>query len=85
MSNSSLEHYKYLDYIFSYLVNTRSLELDLTLESKQSANNNNTSKSLKLVEVSNTDQRGNLDSRKSTIGNIFLLENINNKKSIAIS
>jgi len=54
MSNSSLEHYKYLDYIFSYLVNTRNLELDLTLESKQSANNN-TSKSLKLIGVSNAD------------------------------
>jgi len=54
MSNFSLEHYKYLDYIFSYLVNTRNLGLDLTLESKQSAYNN-TSKSCKLVEVSNAD------------------------------
>ena len=84
MSNFSLEHYKYLDYIFSYLVNTRSLELDLTLESKQSANNN-TSKSLKLIGVSDADWGGDLDSRKSTIGNIFLLKNINTKKSIAIS
>ena len=87
MSNPSLEHYKYLDYIFSYLVKTKDLELDLTLESKQSTTTSNSkdNKSIKLVGVSNTDQGGDIDSRKSTIGNIFLLENINNKKSIAIS
>ena len=87
MSNPSLEHYKYLDYIFSYLVKTKDLELNLTLESKQSATTSNSkdNKSIKLVGVSDADQGGDIDSRKSTIGNIFLLENINNKKSIAIS
>jgi hypothetical protein len=34
MSNPSLEHLKYLDYICSYLVKTKDLGLDLTLESK---------------------------------------------------
>lgn len=85
MSNPSLEHLKYLDYIFSYLVKTKELGLDLTLESKQPAANNSTNNSIKLVGVSNADQGGDIDSRKSTIGNIFLLENIINKKSIAIS
>jgi hypothetical protein len=88
MSNPSLEHYRYLDYIFSYLVKTKDLGLDLTLESEQSAatsyeNKNNT---IKLVGVSDADWGGDLDSRKSTIGNIFLLENIyNSQKSTAIS
>ena len=34
--NPSLEHYNYLDNIFSYLVKTKNLGLDLTLESSQS-------------------------------------------------
>ena len=87
MSNPSLEHYRYLDYIFSYLVKTKDLGLNLTLESKQSATTSNSkdNKSIKLVGVSDADWGGDIDSRKSTIGNIFLLENINNKKSIAIS
>jgi hypothetical protein len=86
MSNPSLEHYKYLDYIFSYLVKTKNLGLDLTLESMQSANiTTTTNNNIRLVGVSDVDWGGDLDSRKSTIGNIFLLENISNKKSIAIS
>lgn len=85
MSNPSLEHYKYLDYIFSYLLKSKNLGLDLTLKSKQ-ATSNTTSNSIKLVGISDADWGGDLDSRKSTIGNIFTLENIeDNKKSIAIS
>ena len=33
MSNPSVEHLKYLDYVFSYLVKTKNLGLDLTLQS----------------------------------------------------
>jgi hypothetical protein len=85
MSNPSLEHYNYLDYIFSYLVKTKNLGLDLSLEPTQSATSPpKTSNNIKLVGVSDADWGGDLDSRKSTIGNIFLLENIT-KKSIAIS
>ena len=84
MSNPSLEHYKHLDHIFSYLVNTRNSGLDLTLESSQSASNSRLN-SISLVGVSNADQGGDIDSRKSTIGNIFLLKNTNNEKSVAIS
>jgi len=79
MANPSLEHYNYLDNIFSYLVKTKNLGLDLTLESKQSSRD-----PINLVGVSDSDWGGDLDSRKSTIGNIFLLET-SNKKSIAIS
>ena len=82
MSNPSLEHLKYLDYIFSYLVKTKDLGLDLTLESSQSANNS----TLSLVGVSDADWGGDIDSRRSTIGNIFLLESTSkDKKSVAIS
>ena len=81
MSNPNLEHLKYLDYIFSYLVKTKDLGLDLTLEQPTK---NSTSNSIRLVGKSDADWGGNLESRKSTIGNIFLLENIS-KKSIAIS
>jgi hypothetical protein len=84
MSNPSLEHLKYLDYIFSYIVKTKNLGLDLSLEPKQSATTKNKN-FIKLVGVSDADWGGDLDSRKSTIGNIFLLENIISKKSIAIS
>jgi hypothetical protein len=57
MSNPSLEHYRYLDYIFSYLVKTKDLGLDLTLESKQSAATSykNKSNTIKLVGVSDAD------------------------------
>ena len=80
MANPSLEHYNYLDNIFSYLVKTKNLGLDLTLESSQSNLD-----PINLIGVSDLDQRGDLDSRKSTIGNIFVLETSNNYKSIAIS
>ncbi|RYE04909.1 MAG: hypothetical protein EOP33_08175, partial [Rickettsiaceae bacterium] len=54
MSNPSLEHYNYLDYIFSYLVKTKNLGLDLTLEPTQSATSK-TSNNIKLVGVSDAD------------------------------
>ncbi|KAF1925481.1 uncharacterized protein M421DRAFT_70010, partial [Didymella exigua CBS 183.55] len=82
MSNPSLEHYKYLDYVFSYIVRTKDLGLDLTLESKQSAR---TLKPINLVGISDADWGGDLDSRRSTIGNIFSLENVASSKYIAIS
>jgi hypothetical protein len=56
MSNPSLEHYNYLDYIFSYLVKTKNLGLDLSLEPTQSATSPpKTSNNIKLVGVSNAD------------------------------
>ncbi|XPS72906.1 hypothetical protein M3J07_005050 [Ascochyta lentis] len=100
MSNPSLEHLKYLDYIFSYLIKTKDLGLDLTLESNQSTidlnkiyptidNNLSIENSIDLVGVSDADWGGDIDSRKSTIGNIFLLRNIkdnfNCNRSVAIS
>ena len=68
MSNSSLEHYKYLNFIFSYLLKTSNYGLDLTLQSLESnnSNNNNTinniNNSINLLGISDLDQRGNLDS-----------------------
>ena len=94
MSNPSLEHLNYLNSIFSYLLKTRDLGLDLTLESvKQSTTSSNknyynTINSINLLGVSDADWGGDLDSRKSTIGNIFLLNNIKDNyssNSIAIS
>jgi hypothetical protein len=97
MSNPSLEHYKYLNNIFSYLNKTRDLGLDLTLQSiEQSKANNpitNTIKNLKnsinLIGISDSDWGGDLDSRKSTTGNIFILnnnkDNYSNNTNIAIS
>ena len=75
MSNPSLEHYKYLNNIFSYLLKTRELGLDLSI--KQSTKY--TTKLLDLVGISDADWGGDIDSRKSTTGNIFLLSSsINN-------
>ena len=88
MSNPSLEHYNYLDKVQSYLNKTRELGLNLTLESlKQSTNANTLIKSINLLGISDADQGGDLDSRKSTTGNIFIL-NLNKDNSynnIAIS
>ena len=90
MSNPTLEHYNYLNSIFSYLLKTKDLGLDLTLESIQSNPKLNTyyNNSINIIEVSNLDQGGNLDSRKSITGNIFLLNNVKDNystNSIAIS
>ena len=92
MSNSSLEHYKYLNFIFSYLLKTSNYSLDLTLQSLESNNSNNNTinninNSINLLGISNLDQGGDLDSRKSTIGNIFILNNSksNYNNNIAIS
>jgi hypothetical protein len=52
MSNPNLEHLKYLDYIFSYLVKTKDLGLDLTLEQPTK---NSTSNSIRLVGISDAD------------------------------
>jgi hypothetical protein len=51
MSNPSIEHYKYLDNIFSYLLKTKELGLDLTI--KQSTKY--TTKLLDLVGISDAD------------------------------
>ena len=96
MYNPSIEHYSYLNTIFSYLLKTRDLGLDLTLESlyqsatkKANTNTNNlinTNKSINLQGISDADWGGDLDSRKSTTGNIFILNNKDNYSSnIAIS
>jgi hypothetical protein len=44
MSNPSLEHYKYLNYTFSYILRTKDYGLDLTLKSIEQSNNNSTIK-----------------------------------------
>jgi hypothetical protein len=90
MSNPSLEHYKYLNYILSYLLKTKDLGLDLTLEcqpTKSTTTNKNSNNTINLVGVSDADWGGDLDSRKSTTGNIFLLSNTLqlNNSFIAIS
>ena len=51
MSNPSLEHYKYLNNIFSYLLKTKEIGLDLSI--KQSTKY--TTKLLDLVGISDAD------------------------------
>ena len=101
MSNPNLEHYKYLNTIQSYLNSTKDLGLNLSISSLDflvSSTNKNkntyynkeaissTNKSTNLVGISNSNQGGDLDTRKSTIGNIFALnKDINNSNYIAIS
>ena len=79
MSNPSLEHYKYLNNIFSYLLKTKELGLDLSI--KQSTKY--TTKLINLVGISDADWGGDIDSRKSTTGNIFLLNTSNNNITIS--
>ena len=59
MSNPSLEHYKYLNSIYSYLLKTRDLGLDLTLESIEQSTtnllNNRIIKSINLIGISDSD------------------------------
>jgi hypothetical protein len=82
MSNPSLEHYNYLNNIFSYLLKTKDLGLDLTLESlEQSAKDyktslDNTKNSINVLGISDADWGGDIDSRKSTTANIFILNNV---------
>ena len=54
MSNPSLEHYKYLNNIFSYLLKTKEIGLDLSI--KQSTKY--TTKLLDLVGTSDADWGG---------------------------
>ena len=60
MSNPSLEHYKYLNFIFSYLLKTSNYGLDLTLQSLESNNSNNNTinninNSINLLGISDLD------------------------------
>ena len=85
MSNPSLEHYRYLDNIFSYLNKTKNYGLNLTLQSKSQ---DYIDKTINLIGISDSDWGGDLDSRRSTSGNIFILQNnLNNRdnRNIAIS
>jgi hypothetical protein len=87
MSNPSIEHYNYLNNIFSYLVSTRNYGLDLTLYKQSTANTINNNKIINLEGISDADWGGDLDSRKSTTANIFTLNNkdISNYNRVAIS
>jgi hypothetical protein len=80
------------------LLKTKNLGLDLTLESLEQSTitntiYNNTSKlentinNINLIGISDADWGGDLDSRKSTTANIFILNNNkdNYNNSIAIS
>jgi len=80
MSNPSLQHYNYLNNIFSYLVSTKNYGLDLTLFQQSAAN----SQDINLKGISDADWGGDLDSRKSTTANIFTLSK-ENSNTIAIS
>ena len=82
MSNPSVEHLKYLDYVFSYLVKTKNLGLDLTLQSALDSTTK-TNNCISLLVISDADWGGDLDSRKSTSGNFFTLQS--NNKLAAIS
>lgn len=86
MSNPSIEHYKYLNNIWCYLNTTKDLYLDLTLENQSKST---ISKNIELFGISDSDWGGDLDSRKSTIGNLFCLynniNNLDNNKYISIS
>ena len=82
MSNPSVEHLKYLDYVFSYLVKTKNLGLDLTLQSALDSTTK-TNNCISLLGISDADWGGDLDSRKSTSGNFFTLQS--NNKLAAIS
>jgi hypothetical protein len=84
MSNPSLEHYKYLNKLWSYILDTRDYTLDLSLYPSKQSSNLNPSRSILLEGVSDSDWGGDLDSRKSTIGNIFTLRN-NYSNDVAIS
>ena len=60
MSNPSLEHYKYLNFIFSDLLKTSNYGLDLTLQSLESSNSNNNTmnninNSINLLGISDLD------------------------------
>jgi hypothetical protein len=68
------------------LLKTRDLALNLTLESLQSANKDKDyTSSISLIRVSDADWGGDLDSRKSTVGNIFVLENSNNTSNTTVA
>ena len=82
MSNPSVEHLKYLDYVFSYLVKTKNLGLDLTLQSALDSTTK-TNNCISLLGISDADWGGDLDSRKSTSSNFFTLQS--NNKLAAIS
>ena len=82
MSNPSVEHLKYLDYVFSYLVKTKNLGLDLTLQSALDSTTK-TNNCISLLGISDADWGGDLDPRKSTSGNFFTLQS--NNKLAAIS
>ena len=96
MSNPSLEHYKYLNNIFSYLNKTKNYGLDLTLDTrsnidtksnldiKSSIDIQSKSNTINLIGISDSDWGGDLDTRKSTSGNIFVLSS-NLNTNIAIS
>jgi hypothetical protein len=49
MSNPSLKHYNYLDYLWGYILNTKDLGLDLTLKQSEIP------KFLDLIGVSDSD------------------------------
>ena len=94
ISNSSVEHYKYLNNIWCYLNKTQDLALDLTIQSSAELQLNKLNKtsnlldSINLIGSSDSDWGSDLDTRKLTTGNIFCLQNNknNNKNSfIAIS
>jgi hypothetical protein len=55
MSNPSIEHYNYLNNIFSYLVSTRNYGLDLTLYKQSTANTINNNKIINLEGISDAD------------------------------
>lgn len=81
MSNHSIEHSKALDRIWQYLLETQTLGLYY----------NSTNTSPKLIGYSDSDWRGDYNTRRSTIGYILTYEsiaiswNLRLQKTIALS
>jgi hypothetical protein len=67
------------------LLKTRDLALNLTLESLQSAKDKDYTSSISLIRLSNADWGSDLDSGKSTVSNIFVLENSNNTSNTTVA
>ncbi|KAL6154143.1 hypothetical protein ACJBU6_07428 [Exserohilum turcicum] len=89
MANPSSEHFSHLDYLWGYLSHSKQLGLlyqldtDIKRSSKTEQSAAISPAAIKLTGSTDADWGGDLDSRRSTTGYIFLLQS--NKSSCAIS
>ena len=75
MSNPSEEHFKLLEKIWKYLNYTKSYKLVYKGNKNPLSQSSPNTSTLELLGYSDSDWGGDLDSRRSTSGYIFLLEN----------